>query len=99
MSSIMIVNISALDAVDSRSNIAILTGSILYYTALISLSLLFYVAVVVVLLLKVFFILIERRGRETAKAVSGRLRIFITYSGFSNGSSSFDYSLVLDLSF
>jgi hypothetical protein len=95
----MIVNISALGAVDSRSNTAILTDSILCYTALTSLSLLFYVAVVVVLLPRVFSTLIGCRGRETAEAILGRLRIFIIYSGFSNDSSSFDYSSVLDPSF
>jgi membrane glycosyltransferase len=99
MSSIVIVNISALGAVDSRSNTAILTGFILYYAVLTSLSLLFCVAVVVVLLPRVFSTLIGCRGRETAGAILRRLRIFVICSGFSNNSSSFNYSLVLDSSF
>jgi hypothetical protein len=95
----VIANISVPGAVDSRSNAAILTGSILCRAALTSLSLLFYIVVVVVLLSRVFFTLIGCRGRETAEAVSGRLRIFVTCNSFFNGSSSFDYSSVLDSSF
>jgi hypothetical protein len=99
ISSIIIANISALGAVDSHLNTVILTGFILCYATLTFLSLFFYIAVVVVLLPRVFFALTGRRDRETAGAVSGCLRIFVTYSGFSNGSSSFDYFSVLDSSF
>jgi hypothetical protein len=99
ISFIVIVNISALGTVDSRSNAVILTGSILCRAALTSLSLLFYVMIVVVLLFRVFSTLIRCRGRETAGVILGRLRIFVIYSSFSNDFSSFDYSLVLDSSF